>query len=146
MPTDPEVRQYVYRSTVEVGRPPTSEQVASALGLTAADVLEAFRRLNRERLLALAPETGEIVMAPPFSASPTPFLVTVGERSYFANCAWDSFGVAATIGKDATVEASCACCSEPITLEIRSGEPVPEPAVAHFAVPAANWWDDLTFT
>jgi hypothetical protein len=33
-----------------------------------------------------------------------------------------------------------------LTLEIKAGAPVLQPYVAHFAVPAGHWWDDLIFT
>ena len=95
MVTEQEVREYVYQTTVQRGRPPRSAEAAAALGVAPGEVLDAFRKLGSRKLLALAPESGEIVMAPPFSAIPTPFRVTVGDRSYFANCVWDSYGIAA---------------------------------------------------
>jgi hypothetical protein len=144
--TDDEIRHRVYQITVERGRPPRSAELAEELGSTREEILESFRRLNSRRLLALAPESGEIIMAPPFSAVPTPFLVTVGDRSYFANCVWDSYGVAAALHQDAEIETSCACCGEPMTLPVRDGRPAPVAGVAHFAVPAAQWWDNITYT
>jgi hypothetical protein len=148
MTSDAEIRHHVYRTIAESGSPPRSEEVAAALGRTPEEVREAFRRLREKKLLFLAAESGEIVMAPPFSAVPTPFHVRVGDRTYFANCVWDAYGVAAALGADADVAASCACCGEPMTLAVRGGVPVAPPggAVAHFAVPAAQWWEDLTYT
>ena len=143
---DPQVQLDVYRTTAESGRPPRAAEVAGRLGCGTSEVLEAFRRLNERRLLVLAPETGEIVMAPPFSAVPTPFLVRSGGTSYFGNCVWDALGIAAALNRDADVEASCACCGEPIGLRVRGGAPEPEPCVAHFAVPAKHWWDDIAYT
>ena len=145
-PGDTEVQQTVYRITAESGRPPRAEKVAQILGLESAEALAAFRRLNGRRLLALAPESGEITMAPPFAAAPTSFLVDVAGRTYFANCVWDAFGIAAALAEDAAVDSSCACCGEPMRLEIRDGSPVPTPAIAHFAVPAARWWEDIADT
>ena len=145
MNTDAQVQQYVYRFTAERGRPPASSHVASALGIDQNEVLSAFRRINGRRLLVLA-RTGEIVMAPPFSAVPTPFRVEANSQAYFANCVWDSFGIAAALHSDAVIDSSCACCGEPMKLSIVADRPVPEPGVAHFAVPAANWWDDITYT
>lgn len=146
MTTDQELRHHVYSATVESGRPPHSAEVAASLGVPRADVLEGFQRLFARRLLYLAPDSGEIVMAPPFSAVPTPFLVTSNGTRYFANCVWDGYGIAAALHADATVEASCGCCGEPMYLEVRGGEPRPAPGVAHFAVPAAHWWNDLPYT
>ncbi|HEX4966400.1 MAG TPA: organomercurial lyase [Thermoanaerobaculia bacterium] len=146
MVSDTDVQQLIYRTTVEQGRPPRSTDVAARLGIDAAAAIDAFKRLNSRRLLALAPESGEIVMAPPFSAVPTPFVVTAGWQSYFANCVWDSFGIAAALHQDTDVETSCACCGEAMTLRVRGGSPEPTPGIAHFAVPAAHWWDDITYT
>jgi hypothetical protein len=85
-------------------------------------------------------------MAPPFSAVPTPFRVAAAGREYFANCVWDAFGIPAALHRDADVEASCACCGEPMSLAVRDGRPLPAPGIAHFAVPAARWWDDIAYT
>ena len=150
-PVEPEalerqVQLDVYGTTAGSGRMPRAADVAGRLGVDVGEVLDAFRRLNGRRLLALAPETGEIVMAPPFSAVPTPFLVRSGGTSYFGNCVWDALGIAAALHRDADVEASCACCGEPIGLRVRGGAPEPEPCVAHFAVPAKQWWDDIAYT
>ena len=146
MATEQEVREYVYRTTVAQGRPPRSAEAAAALGISREAVLDLFRNLRARRLLALAPDSGEIVMAPPFSAVPTPFRVAAGDRSYFANCVWDSYGIAAALHQDADIETCCACCGEPMALAVRDGRPVPVAGVAHFAVPAAHWWDDIVFT
>src|SRR5438132_14125290 len=109
MSADLTVQQHVYRFTADHGRPPQASVVASALGIGHAEVLDAFRRIHGRRLLVLA-RTGEIVMAPPFSAVPTPFRVDAAGREYFANCVWDSFGIAAALHSDAVIDASCACC------------------------------------
>jgi len=146
--SDDAVRHHVYTVTAERGRPPRVADVASALGMAPGDVAAAFGRLRERRLLLLA-GNGEIVMAPPFSAVPTPFQVTSGGTTYFANCVWDAYGIAAALGRDADVEASCACCGEPMALAVRGGAPLladGETAVAHFAIPARHWWDDLPHT
>lgn len=146
MSSDDVVRQHVYEHTVREGRPPASSVVAASLGMSQEEVLEAFARLRARRLLLLAPDSGEVVMAPPFSAVPTPFRVLAGGRAYFANCVWDAYGIAAALHLDADVEASCACCGEPMSLRVRDGAPLAAAGVAHFAVPAAHWWDDLPYT
>ncbi len=146
MISDSDIQRRVYGSTAETGRPPLATEVAEALGISPEEVLAAFGRLSLRRLLALAPESSEILMAPPFSAVPTTFLVRARGRSYFGNCVWDAYGIAAALGADADIDASCGCCGEPIRLRVEDGEAVPERAVAHFAVPAAHWWDDIFYT
>jgi len=146
MKLDADVQQFVYRTTVRNGRPPRAQDVAVTLGCAASEVLDAFRRLRERKLLALARESGEITMAPPFSAAPTPFHVVTAAQSYFANCVWDAYGIPAALHHDARIETSCACCGEPMRLEVHGGAPVPAKGVAHFAVPAAHWWDDIAYT
>ena len=146
MVTEVDVQRYVYDATAERGRPPSAADVGEALEITRQEALSAFASLRQRRLLALAPESGEILMAPPFSAVPTAFLVEARGRSYFGNCVWDAYGIAAALDADARIDASCACCGEPIELRVEDGSPVPARAIAHFAVPAAHWWDDIFYT
>ena len=143
---DQELRHHVYAETVRRGRPPLADEVAATLGVSRTEVVEGFVRLRSRRLLLLAPESGEIVMAPPFSAVPTPFLVETERGSYFANCVWDAYGVAAALHADARIRASCACCGDPMTLAVVGGKPVAAKGIGHFAVPAAHWWNDLPYT
>ncbi len=85
-------------------------------------------------------------MVPPFSGVETPFLVSVGGKSYFANCVWDALGIAAALHHDAEVATICGDCKEPMSLQVRQGNPVPQDCAIHFAVPAAHWWDDIVYT
>ena len=83
-------------------------------------------------------------MANPFSAVPTPYRVDAGRR-WFANCAWDAFGICAALHVDGRVETTCADCGETITSR-SAGGPDDESLVFHCLVPAARWWDDIVFT
>ncbi len=44
-------------------------------------------------------------MAWPFSGVETLFQVSVSDKTYFANCAWDSLGIPAALHTDAEIEA-----------------------------------------
>ncbi|MGI8495982.1 MAG: organomercurial lyase [Gemmatimonadaceae bacterium] len=144
---DTAVKQTIYGVIAETTKAPTSADVARALNRTWGEVEAAFQRLCRKRLLVLEPESRSVIlMAPPFSGTETPFLVRVGEKSYYANCVWDALGVAAALHRDADVIASDAQTGEPMSLRVRDGAPVPETCVIHFAVPAAKWWDDIIHT
>ena len=117
------------------------------IGEPFAEVKAAFARLHQKRLLV--PEPGDpsrIRMAPPFSGIPTPFPVNVQGKVYYANCVWDALGIPAALHQDAVIEASDAHSDEPIFLEIVNSQPVAQPCVIHFAVPAARWWDDIIYT
>jgi hypothetical protein len=142
---DYEVRRYVYDHTMKDCLPPTMAETASALSTTPANVETSLRRLADGHILVLQRGSGEILMANPFSAVPTPFLVRAGELSWYGNCIWDAMGIPAMLKEDATIEASCGCCGTAMHLAVTNGSLEEAPGIAHFAIPAAHWWDDIVF-
>jgi hypothetical protein len=143
--TDDRVRAYLYERFVALGAPPTAPEAAEALGLDAEEAAAAYRRLADDHVIVLKPGTTDVLMAFPLSARPTPFLVTTELGTYFGNCVWDALGIPAMLGHDARIETDCADCGQSMRLEIDQGE-LRADGVAHFAVPAAHWWDDIGFT
>ena len=144
---DTRVKLAIYEITADTGRVPNSSDVARKIDIDKAEVLGSFGRLHAKRLLL--PEPGDptrIRMAPPFSGIPTAFPVEANGKKYFANCVWDAYGIAAALHCDAISHALDGHTGKPLTLEVKNGRPVLKPYVAHFAVPAAHWWDDLVFT
>jgi hypothetical protein len=90
------VKLNIYETVTETTCVPTSAEVAAALSRSDGEVETAFRQLAQKRLLVLEPgDDSRIRMAPPFSGVETQHLVKIGGKSYYANCAWDAFGVAA---------------------------------------------------
>ena len=126
---------------------PTVESMAEALRAPVDDVAAGFDRLANGRAIVLAPGTRDILMAAPFAGRPTDFRVSIEGRKYDANCIWDAMGISAMLGGvNAEIETRCSDCDEPLHLTIRDRAIVGEPAVVHFAVPAARWWADIAFT
>ena len=142
---DIEIRNLTYRVFVERGGTATAADVAAAAGLEPADVEAVWRRLHDAHALVLD-EAGELRMANPFSAVPTDYRVEADGRSWYANCAWDAFGICAALHTDGRIETSCQDCGDPIVVEIRDKTPDDETLVFHTPVPAAHWWDDIGFT
>ena len=142
---DQEVRRYVYEHVMKEGLPPTMAQTASALSTPPDDIEASFQRLADGHILVLQKGTGEILMANPFSAVPTPFLVRAGHRSWFGNCIWDAMGIPAMLQRDATIEASCGCCGTAMHMAVVDDSLQEASGIAHFAIPAAHWWDDIVF-
>ena len=141
------VKMKVYETIAQTGSVPAAGDVAEVLEVSVADVESVFAELADKRLLVLEPgDSGKIRTAPPFSGIETPFLVRVGEVSYYANCVWDALGVLVALGEDGVVEAADGQTGEPMRLEVRGGDPVPQECAIHFAVPAAHWWDDIIHT
>ncbi len=133
--SDLRLRNRIYRTVVEDGRPPTRAEIGDDA---------ALRRLHDAHALVLDGD-GEIRMANPFSAVPTPYRVTAAGGSWYANCAWDAFGIPAALHADGHVSSVCGDCGDPIEIDLHDG-PTPDDSVFHVVVPAARWWDDIVFT
>jgi hypothetical protein len=138
---DLDLRRRTYAFMVETGRAPRADELGDG-----TQVLAGWRRLHDEHALVLNPATDEIRMLNPFSVVPSAFRVRAAGRWWYANCAWDAFGVCASLHVDGRVETSCPDCGEPIAVEIRKGKPDDEGLRFHVLVPAAHWWDDIVFT
>jgi alkylmercury lyase-like protein len=147
MDFDTSVKLKIYEMVARTGRMPASVDIALLIGSSIADVEQAFQQLYEKRLLVLEPGTlSRIRMAPPFSGIETQHHVKIEAKLYFANCAWDAFGIAAALKQDADIESTCADCGETLTFQIRDEKPLPQEGVVHFAVPAAQWWRDIIYT
>jgi hypothetical protein len=140
------LRNTTYAMFVEVGRAPTASDVADRLDRGREDVVEGWRRLHDAHALVLNQHTDEIRMANPFSAVPTAFRVQAAGKSWFANCAWDAFGICAALHVDGGFETSCPDCGYPISVRIVGERPDDESLLFHCLVPASRWWNDIVFT
>ncbi len=145
-PADVALRNETYRAFVVLGRAPSAEEVAAEVGSTAVEVLQGWRRLHDEHALVLDAGRTEIRMANPFSAVPTAYRVRAGDRWWYANCAWDAFGICAALRGDGRIEASCPDCGHPLAVAVEDGRPDAPSLLFHCLLPARRWWDDIVFT
>jgi hypothetical protein len=143
---DADVRRHVYDVTLASGRLPTIEALADATVADEASVRASLSRLAAGRIVVLQRESGEILMAPPFSAVPTLFPVHSTRHTCWANCAWDALGVAAMMRATVDISSACGCCGEALTLRAGPDRAPTGDCLLHFAVPARHWWDDIVFT
>jgi Alkylmercury lyase len=143
---DRSVRLKIYGLFVAMTDAPGVEAVAAALDSPVDDVAAAFRRLADGHVIVLSPGTLDLRMANPMSAVPTPFRVEAEGRSFWGNCVWDALGILAMLDADGLVGTTCPDCDEPMQLEVRGGQLASAEGIAHYAVPAAQWWDDIVFT
>lgn len=143
---DVAVRNATYRVFVELGRGPSADEVASSADASRSDVRSAWQRLHQAHALVLDDTGEQIRMANPFSAVPTDHRVRTGERWWFANCAWDAFGICAALDSPGRIESTCPDCGDPIAVEVRARQPDDTSLLFHCLVPALQWWDDIGFT
>jgi mercuric reductase len=139
---DDQVRARVYDVTMRSGRPPLVAELAAHFGATAAEVSESLQRLAAGRVLVVREE---VVMAAPFSAVATPFVVESGGVSYFGNCIWDALGIPAMLQRDAEIRTSCGDCGTAMSVRVENGVAHGD-GLIHFALPARQWWNDIVFT
>ena len=142
---DVQVRIHVYDEIITSCRFPRISDVARAVGAEETAVRDAFRRMQDAHVLVLQTDSDEILMANPFSAVPTPFVVRVGSRSWWGNCIWDVLGIAAMVGGGAVITTACGDCNDAMQVGIEGGS-VSGEGIVHFSVPAARWWDNIKFT
>lgn len=145
-PADLALRNRTYHRFVELGRAPSAADIATSLGESIEAVRDGWRRLHDAHALVLDRDQLELRMLNPFSVVPTPHRVRAARRTWFANCAWDAFGIGAALHVDSQIETTCPDCQEPIHVSVTDSRPNPEGPVFHVLVPAANWWADIGYT
>jgi hypothetical protein len=143
---DIRVRAHVYDEIMTSCRFPSIRDVVRSVGVEEPAVRDAFRRMQDAHVLVLQTDSDEILMANPFSAVPTPFVVRVGTQSWWGNCIWDALGIVAMTGGDGNVLAACGDCGDELLVRIGGGELVEGEGIVHFALPARRWWDNIRFT
>jgi hypothetical protein len=143
---DHKVRLSVYGHFARTGQAPSLRDTSRDVGVDPAALSVSLERLDANHVLVLHPTSRELWMAMPFSAIPTAFRVTAGDRAWWANCAWDALGIPAMLQIPAEIHSSCADCGDPVTVRTTGRALTDGSGVVHFAVPAAEWWADIGFT
>lgn len=135
-PFDLEVKRHIYDGAIEHQLIPPIATLAERLDGAVDEVRASLQRLADAHMLVLQRDSGEVLMANPFSAVPTPFVVNTNLGSWYGNCIWDGMGIAAMLKSGAVIESSCGCCGSAMRLEIPGECRDEDERVAHFAIPA----------
>jgi hypothetical protein len=146
MSLDTQTKLAIYRHFAETGARPSLQFVAECVGADLSSVRAAYAQLRAQRVLVLETDGESIRMAPPFSGVLTQHVVIVDGTKYFANCAWDSFGIPAALHRPGLIHSRCEQSGELLNLEISLAGPSLSGWLFHCLVPAAKWWDDIVFT
>lgn len=144
--TNEQLRVFIYDHLIAHGVAPSCAEMGDAFGETAASVRDQLATLRIGKTVLVHPTTRELWMVGPFSAAPTNYRLTDGSTTWFANCAWDMFGVATLVGRPIRAEVPCVDCDEPLSVHCDPAEPPKEPFVVHFLLPARRWYEDIGFT
>ena len=144
-----QVRKYVLDHFLEFSVPPVVEQIMKRFRLDRGQAFEVFQWLEAARHVRLVPGTQRILMAFPFSAVATPFIVTLRNRRwYFANCAWDAVAFHAMLNEEIRIGSQCHHCAESISITLANGRATASPRETrvYLSLPATKWWDDILNT
>lgn len=139
-----QIRASVYASFRDRSAPPSVADLGDTLGVSREAVSSALRKLAEEHCIVLVPDTDSIWMAHPFSGIETDFVVTIGDRQWFANCVWDGLSILALFG-DGALDTHSPAIGESLCFEA-SGGVVHGSGIVHFLVPARHFWDDIGYT
>jgi hypothetical protein len=117
-----ELRRRIFEAFAATGAPPPLDEADRP----AAEALA-------ERHVVVLDAAGQVRMAHPFAAHREGASVTAGGRTWWGNCAWDAFGIAAALGlSDHVVDDHGLVARPGVVFEVE--------------VPAAQWWDDIAHT
>ncbi len=140
------LRNKTYGLFVSSGRAPSATDMAMVIGSDVARVVEGWQRLHDAHALVLEAGTHQLRMLNPFSTAPTAYRVQAAGRWWYANCAWDAFGICAALSVDGRIESSCPDCAVPLAVTVADKQPDDLDLLFHCLLPAAQWWDDIVFT
>ena len=141
------VRLFIYRFVLRHDRCPGLNEIAEEAGLTPLETEALLRRLETEhQAIVLSPGSPNIWLADPFAALPTAYPAIAGDHHWFGMCVWDALAILTLAGGDGRAPTRCPVSGRPLVLGVSGGELSRAEGVAHFAVPAADWWRDIGFT
>jgi hypothetical protein len=116
----------ILRTFLQRGGPiPVEDIIAASRGARPDASHDALVALDDEDLIRV--REGQIDLAYPFSASPTPFVVRLRDgKERYACCATDALGIAPMIGQAVEVRSGCHHCKAALTFTATPQGPGPE--------------------
>lgn len=135
------------RGLVEKCAIPSRDELQTRLGCASPGELDrAFGELAGLHGVVLHPASHDVWAIHPFSLAPTPFLVESGDKKWWGNCAWCSFGIAVLVGGRCTITTTLGAESEQVRLTVEDGQIDRSDLVVHFPIPMARAWENVIYT
>ena len=118
--------QLILRTFLQQGGPiPVEDIIAASPGARPETPHDALVALDDEDLIRV--RAGQIDLAYPFSASPTPFVVRLADgKERYACCATDALGIAPMICQPVEVRSGCHHCTAALRFSATPQGPGPE--------------------
>ena len=142
-----QIRLFIYEFVLRFDRCPTLNEIAKEARLTPLAAQQVLERLDAvHTAIVLVPGSGNLWLADPFAALPTPYPAITDDHSWFGMCVWDALGILALADVDGHAPSTCPVSGQELDLRVVGGNLSHSKAVVHFAVPAAEWWKDIGYT
>ena len=121
-----EVLQWILRAFVERGGPIPVKAITAAFPDSQANpIRETLVSLDEEDLVQV--REGDVDIAYPFSAIPTPFVVRLADgQERYACCATDALGIAPMLGRHVHIRSQCHHCGTSLEISVDPDGPSPE--------------------
>jgi|SRR5579864_3717133 len=140
---DGRVHHEIIQHIIAVGAAPSTDQLASTLGLSAGDIEHSLKRLEDNHGVVLHPHSCRPSIIHPFSLSPTAVWIEKGEQGWWAPCMWCALGVAVLVGGTVTIHSRLGGERKDLDLEVKNGIPTRSDVLVHIAVPPRDAWVDV---
>lgn len=151
--TQVNTRQFITRFFLEKGFAPTAQEISEYLNCTTNEAAEHLKALAANKALVLHPHEASIWIAHPFSDAPNAVWVETidssPQLSWWSNCPWCAFGIAALVKRNVKISAKLGGECESIEVDIIDGKPQYNhdyDAVVHLPIPAAKLWDNVIYS
>lgn len=110
----------ILRMFLDRGGPIPVDEIVAAFQDEA--IHQALAALDNDDLIRI--RDGQIDIAYPFSASPTPFVVRLpGAKERYACCAMDALGIAPMVGQPVEIRSRCHHCKMPLEFSVSPDGP-----------------------
>lgn len=136
----------IINSFLDNQRAPTVDEVAAHFSTDVDTARQGLRALAEYHGVVLHPKSDEVWIAHPFSAAPTTCTVSLGERTWWGNCAWCSLGVMHLAGGTGTFRTRIGAIGDEVTVSAKDGKLLDTDYVIHFPVPMSRVWDNVVYT
>ncbi len=140
------IRYQINKYIFENGYAPEVKDLSAIMHVSEKEIEKGLDELAANHALVLHPASYKIWVAHPFALFPTLFWVKTSKKSWWGNCTWCSFGIAAAIKKDAEIYTKMKGEEETIILSIKDGQLQDADLLVHFPVPAKKFWDNVIYT
>jgi hypothetical protein len=114
------VHQAILRHVATTATAPGAAELAAIADAFGWNMAAALDHLAGEDLVAVD-GAGRLIAAYPFSPTPTPHLVSLGEMDVFAMCAIDALGMPFMLGADAVITSTDPHTGQPVRVHVAGG-------------------------